>query len=407
MVQSSGALAGLRVLEIPGAMTGYCGKLFADLGAEVILVEPPEGARTRKRDTSSAQDAPGCLEFSYLNAGKRSITLDLDSAEGKSALLSLAAGAGLLIEGERPGVMAARGLGFRECSMVASSLVYTSITPFGQTGPYAQYVAEDIVLLAMGGLLSLAGFADSAPTRVWGNQAILAAGQFAAVGSMAAVLHAEAHGEGQFIDVSAQECVVMALENAAQFVDLEGTVRKRSGGAVRFSGTGIFSCLDGEVFTMAAGVGEPRFWRNTLAWLRSEGVEGVDEIDGEKWSDYRFLATAEAKAVFRRIFAPFARTRTKEYLYHEGQRRGTPIVPVASPSDLVANKQLADRQFFVPFNDPRAKSTSVMSGAPYRLSQTPWASQGPAPAVGEHTASILATLKPVPAKAASRQGGVA
>src|SRR5262245_44320775 len=112
MVQGSGALAGLKVLEIPGTMTGYCGELFADLGAEVILVEPPGGARTRKRDASTVEGAPGCLEFSYLNAGKRSIALDLDSAEGKSALLSLAAGAGLLIEGERPGVMTARGLGF-------------------------------------------------------------------------------------------------------------------------------------------------------------------------------------------------------------------------------------------------------------------------------------------------------
>src|SRR5690606_11768918 len=122
----------------------------------------------------------------------------------------------------------------------------TSITPFGQTGPYAGYRAHDLTLLALGGLLSLAGFADSAPTRVWGNQAVLAAAQFAAAGSLAAVLHAEQHGQGQRVDVSAQQCVVMGLENAVQFADLEGTVRKRSGGAVRFAGTGIFSCLDGE-----------------------------------------------------------------------------------------------------------------------------------------------------------------
>jgi benzylsuccinate CoA-transferase BbsE subunit len=382
----TGALSGIRVLELPAAMTGYCGKQFADLGAEVILVEPPGGAGARQLDATSPTSGDS-LWFSYMNAGKRSIELDLETTAGQEALAVLAAHSDLLLEGERPGSMHARGLGFTTLHEKAPRLVYTSITPFGQSGPYARYEAEDIVLLAMGGLLSLAGFNDSAPTRVWGNQAILAAAQFASVGSIAAVFHAEAHGVGQHVDVSAQECVVMGLENAAQFVDLEGTVRKRSGGAVRFAGTGIFACTDGEVFAMAAGVGEPRFWRNTVAWLREEGVAGVEEIADDKWSNYRFLATPEAKAVFRKIFAPFALTRTKGYLYHEGQRRGTPIVPVASASDLVDNHQLAHRGFFVPYSDG-AGGASVMPGAPYKLHGTPWAVQGRAPRPGEHGKEI-------------------
>ena len=385
------ALEGIRVLEIPGTLSEYTGKLFAHLGAEVILIEPPGGARTRQRDPRSTDTPNGnSLAFDYFNAAKRSITLDLDQAAGQAAFRRLAQSAQLLIESERPGLMRRRDLDFDRLHTLAPHLVYTSITPFGATGPYADFEGEDIVLLALGGLLSLAGFADSAPTRVWGNQAVLAASQFAAAGALAAVLHAETTGQGQWVDVAAQQCVVMGLENAVQFADLEGTVRKRSGGAVRYAGTGIFPCLDGEVFVMAAGVGEPRFWQCTVAWLRDEGVTAVEEIADDRWRNFQFLATPEAKAVFNRIFAPFAATRPLKYLYHEGQRRGVPIAPMSSPSDLVRNDQLQARGHFAPYGQPGPHANALMPGAPYRLTATPWQAGGPAPRAGADTAAFLA-----------------
>ncbi len=389
--QRIGALSGIKVIELAGAMTPYCGKLFADLGADVVLIEPRNGAVARNELPHINNDHGDrrSLAFNYFNAGKRSLTLDLNSQAGREVFTTLANGANLLIEGETPGYLDSLGLSFEHLSPTIPGLVYTSITAFGQTGPYARYGAQDLTLLALGGLLSLAGFSDSAPTRVWGNQAILAAAQFAAVGSLAAVLHAEQHGQGQRVDVSAQQCVAMGLENAVQFADLEGTIRKRSGGAARFSGTGIFSCLDGEVFVMAAGVGEPRFWQCTVAWLRDEGIAEVEEIADERWRDFRFLATDEAKAVFRRIFTPFAAGRKLDYLFHEGQRRGVPIVPVASPSDITQNEQLKSRDFFVPFEHP-AIHNATMPGAPYALSATPVRVTGPAPGLGEHTQAILA-----------------
>lgn len=393
--ERTGALSGIKVVEVAGGMSPYCGKLFADMGAQVILVEPPGGAASRDELPHIRGDHGDrrSLAFNYLNAGKRSVTLDLDSQLGQQVFSKLVAASDLLVESEMPGVMEGRGLSYAQLAQVAPRLVYTSITAFGQTGPYAGYRAQDLTLLALGGLLSLAGFSDSAPTRVWGNQAILAAAQFGAVGALAAVLHAEQHGQGQWVDVSAQQCVVMGLENAVQFADLEGTIRKRAGGAVRFAGTGIFPCVDGEVFVMAAGVGEPRFWQCTVAWLRDEGITAVEEIADEKWRDFRFLATDEAKAIFRRIFTPFAAVRTLEYLFHEGQRRGVPIVPVASPSDVVQNEQLKSRHFFVPLEHPAAcASGAAMPGAPYSLSATPAGPAGPAPAVGEHTGTILAEL---------------
>ncbi|HEY4069379.1 MAG TPA: CoA transferase [Burkholderiaceae bacterium] len=387
------ALEGVTVLEVPGTLSAYTGKLLADLGARVILVEPRAGTRGRWAPPlirgADDRDGDASLAFGYYNTSKQSITLDLDHPRGQQVFRRLAATASLVLESERPGTMRRRGLDHAALAASAPALVSVSVTPFGASGPYADYEGEDIVLLALGGLLSLAGFIDSAPTRVWGNQAVLAAAQFAAVGALAALLHAEAHGEGQLVDVAAQQCVVMALENAAQFADLEGTVRKRAGGAVRYAGTGIFPCTDGEVFVMAAGVGEPRFWQNTVAWLRSEGVAAVEEIADDKWRDFRFLATDPAKAVFNRIFAPFAATRSLKYLYHEGQRRGVPIAPMSSPSDLVRNDQLNARGHFTPFEHPSAPPGALMPGAPYAMSQTP-AHSGRAPRRGEHTDAVLA-----------------
>lgn len=389
---NSSALQGIRVLELPGQLGAYAGKLFADMGADVILIEPPGGATTRRAlpliSDVSPSSGEASLNFAYFNTSKRSITLDLDHSPGQEAFKKLAETANLIIDSSRPGAMKARGLDHLALASIAPRLVYTAITPFGQSGPYAEYESEDIVLLALGGLLSLAGFIDSPPTRVWGNQAVLAASQFAAAGSLAAVLHAEVSGEGQHVDVAAQQCVVMGLENAVQFADLEGTVRKRAGGAVRFAGTGIFSCLDGEVFVMAAGVGDPRFWQNTVAWLRDECVTAVEEISDEKWRDFRFLATDPAKEVFRRIFTPFSATKTLKYLYHEGQRRGVPIAPMSAPSDLVANDQLNSHNYFVPIDHPKISRDAKMPGAPYLLSATP-AVITRSPRAGEHTQNVL------------------
>jgi len=391
-LSKSSALQGIRVLELPGQLGAYAGKLFADMGADVILIEPPGGAPTRRAlpliSDVSPSSGEASLNFAYFNTSKRSITLDLDHSPGQEAFKKLAETANLIIDSSRPGAMKARGLDHLALSSIAPKLVYTAITPFGQSGPYAEYESEDIVLLALGGLLSLAGFIDSPPTRVWGNQAVLAASQFAAAGSLAAVLHAEVSGEGQHVDVAAQQCVVMGLENAVQFADLEGTVRKRAGGAVRFAGTGIFSCLDGEIFVMAAGVGDPRFWQNTVAWLRDEGVTAVEEISDEKWRDFRFLATDPAKEVFRRIFTPFSATKTLKYLYHEGQRRGVPIAPMSAPSDLVGNDQLNSHNYFVPINHPKISHDAKMPGAPYLLSATP-AVITRSPRAGEHTQNVL------------------
>ena len=384
-----------------GALGNYAGKLFAELGADVVLVEPPGGSALRHEGPFLA-DRPGLersLAFAYYNTSKRGVTLDLEHEADRATLKRLVATADLVIETERPGVMNERGLGYADLAKIRPSLVMLSITPFGQTGPYAQYQAEDIVALALGGMLYLGGYPDTEPIRVHGDQGVLCANMYGAVAGIIALWHAEASGEGEHIDVSMQESVVMALENAVQFYDLERTVRRRWAGEQRFAGTGVYACKDGYVFLMAGGIGANRFWSRTLEWFADEGMKGIERLHGPEWANVDFLKSAEAKRTFSEVFDPWALERSKADLYHGGQARKIPIAPVSSPKDILENKQLQSRGHFVEVPDGLAGQTLRMPGAPYKLSQTPWKIQRPSPRLGEHNMEILMALEPAGASA--------
>jgi len=388
------ALEGLRVLDLSGPIGNYCGKLFGDLGAEVILVEPPSGTRLRF-EPPFLGDAPGLersLAFAYHNTSKRGISLNLDSVTGQELLRRLVATADIVIETEKPGVMRRRALDYEALARVRPELVYTSITPFGQTGPYAQYESSDLIALALGGLLYLGGYPDTAPVRVYGNQAYLCASMYGAVAAMLAVLDAENSGSGQHVDVSMQECVVLGLENAVQFYDLEGTVRKRYAGEQRWAGTGVFKCADGHIYLLAGGIGANKFWGRSVQWLRDENVSGAERLLGEEWTRVEYLRSDEAKRIFAELFVPWVRTMTKAYLYREGQRRHIPIAPINAPADLLENRQLQFRNYFVEVMHPLRDTPMLMPGAPYKLSGTPWRIQRRAPRLGEHNAEVYGDI---------------
>lgn len=395
MNASPSAFEGLRVLDAAGPMGNYCGKLFADLGADVILVEPPAGTRARFEPPFMA-DVPGIersLSHGYYNANKRGVTLDLDSVDGRGLFARLAATSDIVLDTETPGVMARRGLDHARLAALRPSIVCTSITPFGQDGPYAQHAAEDLTALAMGGLLYLAGYDDAPPVRMHGNQAVLCANMFAAVATLLATLEAEVGGEGQHVDVSMQECVTMALETSVQFFDLEGEVRKRHAGAQRFAGTGVFDCADGQIYLMAGGIGANKFWGRTIDWFTDEGMAGVELFREPRWEQIEFLRSREAKRLFAEIFVPWVRTRNKDDLYREGQRRKIPVATISQPSDLLSSAQLAHRDHFVDLLDaPAGTADKRMPGAPYRLSRTPWSLRRAAPRLGEHNLEVFGTL---------------
>lgn len=388
------ALEGLRVLDLSGPMGNYTGKLFADMGADVILVEPPGGTALR-REPPFIGDVPGTersLNYLYQNTSKRGLALDLDTASGQSILRELARTADLVIETAPPGWMAARGLGYEDLARLRPQLVVASITPFGQTGPYAHMQATDLVGLALGGLLWMGGYQGLAPTQAHGDQAFKCAAMYGAVAAMLGVTHAELTGEGQHVDISMQESVTMALENAAQTYDLEGVVRKRPLGDQRFAGYGLFQCQDGYIYLGSRGIGTSPAWTRSLQWFKDEGMEGVDRLYGPEWSDLDYLKSVEAREVFGELFHRWSRQRTKAWLYGEGQKRLIPLAPVSTPADLLDNPQLQARGVFVPFTHPLLEQAARMPGAPYVLSETPWRMQRPAPALGQHTAEVLGEI---------------
>lgn len=383
------ALEGIVVLDIAGPLCGYCGKMFADLGATVILIEPAEGAASRHRGPFNKhnQGADSSLLFQYLNTNKKSLVLDLDTAEGQNALKKLAANANLIIESEGPGRMQSRGLGYEQLKEASPSLVMLSLSAFGQDGPYAHWQGSDLIAMAMGGMLYLAGYKDTAPMVAYGEQGVGAANLFGAVAALAAVLRAELFGQGQHIDLSMQQSAVMGMENAAQFYDLQSRIRTRNAGEQRSAGTGVFTCKDGYIYLMAGGVGGNRFWPVTTQWLVDEGVEGAHELQKPQWLDTRYLATAEAKKKFLDVFQRFASQLTKAELQQKGRDHRIPIAPINDASALDSD-QRKHRKYFVDVDTADGQNVK-MPGAPYVLSETPWAITRPAPKLGQHSVEIL------------------
>jgi benzylsuccinate CoA-transferase BbsE subunit len=388
------ALEGLRVLDLSGAMGNYAGKLFADMGADVILVEPPGGTELRS-EPPFVGDVAGLersLNFAYQNTSKRGVCLDVDTASGQRLFRELAARADLVIESFAPGWMDERGLGYAALAQAHPEIVVASITPFGQTGPYAQMAATDLVGLAMGGLLYMGGYRDLAPTQAHGDQAFKCAAMYGAVAAMLAITEAELTGQGQHVDVSMQESVSLALENAAQTFDLEGVVRMRPLAEQRFAGYGLFECKDGYIYLGSRGIGNSPAWSRSLQWFKDESMQGVERLFGPEWSDLDYLKSAEARDVFGELFMNWSRRHTKAWLYSEGQKRLIPLAPVSTPADLLENPQLQARGHFVEFTHPLLKQAAKMPGAPYVMSVTPWQVRRPAPMLGQHTVEVLGEI---------------
>lgn len=391
-----GPLSGLRILDLTGSSVQYCAKLFAQLGADVLLVEPVDGCDGRRQGPfiDATPHREKSLGFAYLNQGKRGICLNLDCAEGLAILQTLAQSADVLIDSQSVSQLEQRRIDYAALRAANPSLVVTSVTPFGLSGPYANYLGDDLVAMALGGLLYLGGYPETEPVGAPGDQAWLAAAQVAAVATMAALWGrtADATRAGELVEVSVQSCVVAALENTVQYVDLEHTIRRRTGGHQRQAGMGVFPCKDGLIYLMAGGVASNRFWAASVQWLVDVGAPGAGQLAEPKWLDIGWLVTAEAKQIFADVFLPYSLSRTKAELYEDAQRRRIPVCPVSTTSDLLVNRQLSYRQFFVETEHSWTGRRMTVPGAPYRFSDDFWQVGRPAPRLGEHTTEVLTEL---------------
>jgi crotonobetainyl-CoA:carnitine CoA-transferase CaiB-like acyl-CoA transferase len=391
-------LSPYRVLDLTTERGQLCGQILADLGADVVQIEPPGGSPVRRRGPF-ADDVPHpdrSLAWWSANRNKRGVTLDLDAARGQDLLRRLIARADFLVESETPGVMAARGLGYEDLAALNPRLVYVSITPFGQTGPKARWNDSDLVLMAASGPLLLTGDADRAPLRVSVPQAYAHAAAEAAGAALVANHERQRSGRGQQVDVSAQQAIALAtqsyiLATAAGFIDAQRT----SGGvrlgpwSVRF----VFPARDGHVsITFLFGPSVGPFTRRLMHWVHEEGFCDAAMRD-QDWVGYFDLlmnggATLDDLERVKDVVAAFTRTKMKAELLDAALARDLLIAPVATTREVVESRQLAAREYWRPLAHPELGRDVVYPGPFARLGATPIRYRRRPPTVGEHNREI-------------------
>jgi benzylsuccinate CoA-transferase BbsE subunit len=388
------ALAGIRVLDLADNAVAYASRLLADLGAEVIRIEPPHGSALRRAAPLAAtKDGVESCAHAFWNANKKAITLDLGSAAGRRLFGDLVAKSDVVIETFAPGTLSAWGIGYDQMKDRNPGIILVSVTPYGQTGPCAKFRATDLTLLAAGGLLSLGGYPEIGPVAVAGQQGYLAAAIFGAVASLKALLERQdtnggGTNHGQWLDVSGQECIAFALEDAIPEWYLSGSIRRRTGDQAREAGTGVYPCRDGHISLVAGRLGTAKAFKTLVQWIAESGTPGGDALLEERWQDFKFRQNPEGIARFAEIFGAFCASRGKRELYREGQARQIAIAPVNTVADIVDDDQLRANGFFRSLHDGALDRDVTVPGPPYRLARTPATLRSAAPANGQHNRAV-------------------
>jgi crotonobetainyl-CoA:carnitine CoA-transferase CaiB-like acyl-CoA transferase len=423
-------LSPYRVLDLADERGILCGQILADLGADVIAVEPPGGSPARRigpfrradgASPSSSSPSPESLFWWAYARNKRGITLDLDAEDGRAGLRRLVETADILIESFAPGRMDQLGLGYEMLARINPGLVLVSISPFGQTGPKAGWAATDLTAWAATTVLQITGDEDRPPVRVPGGQAWLHAGAEAAVAALAALTARARDGFGQHVDVSAQTAGMIATQGYILQHGWGDQPAGRMGGGARmgpFRMRLVYPCKDGHVsvtFFFGSAIGP--FTRRLFDWMFEEGF--VDAATRDKdWVGYvpLLLSGQEPPSELDRCAAAierFTRTKTKAALFEAAMRRGLLIVPVSTTTDARASEQLAARHFWIELEHP--DGARVTYPGPFAtFSATPITYRRPAPRLGEHNAEVLgeppprATSPPVAPQSANlpQQAGV-
>ncbi|MDH3680851.1 MAG: CoA transferase, partial [Acidimicrobiia bacterium] len=387
------------------------GLLLAQLGAEVILIEPPEGSSVRRLGPF-AGDVEGVdrsfHHWSY-NRGKRSVVLDLDTTDGQERLRNLALGADILIESADPGTMAGRGLAYDDLSGPNPALIYVSISAFGGHGPKAQWHASDLVIQASAGNMAITGDADRAPLRAGGTlpQAYHNAASEAAGAALIALFERQrTSGLGQHLDLSAQQSMSQCAQSMTLAAPLSATTTRRIAGGANMQGIPIklmWPCADGHAsVTFLFGGGFAHFTQNLMDWVHEEGF--CDEATRTKdWSEYAvmLLDGREPVSEYERlvqILTDFFATKTKAELLGAAMSRRVLITPVWTTAEVAASEQLAFRRFWEEVDHGEA-GTHRLPGPFAKFSATPMQSLPPAPRLGADTDAVLAAEGRQPAVA--------
>jgi len=381
-VAEMGALHGLRVLDLTDHRAQLCGRLFADMGADVIKVEPPGGDPARQIGPF-VDDAPHpdrSLFFWFYNLNKRSITLDITQQQGAEILLALAKSADLVIESLKPDRMCELGFGWETLHQVNPALILLSIAPFGQTGPYQHFEADDTVLTALSGMLYVNGSPGQKPVRPLGLQAYHSAAYYGAIGAMCALFAREREGSGQWLDLSMQEAATAALEHVAGSFFGDGRVEPRRGTLHWSRYFRVGKCGDG--YVMHCTLGD---WTSLVEWMATDGR--AQDLTAPEWQDVIYRAQ-HAEHLFD-VLDDWVKGYSRDELLERAQMLRLPYATVRSPEALFDDEQLQARGYFVSVEHPELGRTFRYPGAPYLFNGSPWRVYRRPPLLGEHTGEIL------------------
>lgn len=394
---SPGPLDGLRVLELADEKGQFCGKLMADLGADVIKIEPPGGQQTRLGGPF-LNDIPHrerSLSFWHYNTSKRGITLNLERADGKRLFQCLAPSADIILETYPPGYLPSLGLGYEELSLLNPRLIMCALTPFGQTGPWRDYQTSDLLQLAAGGQMACCGYdpedvPDAPPIAPGGGNAWHIGCHYAYMAILAAVCYRNMTGEGQYIDASIHEACALTTEAAVPIYIYTGqVVRRHTGRAAapdKTEPTQFATGDDGWLNTTRSGFNlTPARLRQLAEWMNSYGL--AQDLLEEK---YQSAATIqENSAHIAEVLGSFFANIDLEEAWHGGQERGLPWGAVRTMDEIIDDPHLQDRGFFVDVEHPEVGRTFMYPGAPALYSRSPWRISRRAPLIGEHNTEIF------------------
>lgn len=397
------ALAPYRVLDLTTEIGQYAGRCFAEMGAEVIKVEPPEGDPVRRIGPFFNDEAKPdrSLLWFVLNASKKGVTCDLEQPEGRDLLKRLIARAGLVLESYPPGYLSDLDLAYERLREDHPKLVWVSVTGFGQDRPYRDYKWSDLVGLALGGLLNLWGEPGRPPTRARASQAYYHASMGAALGGMLALYHARRTGVGQQVDVSMQEVVTFTLAGPGGitgFWYLEGRNITRSGPAINLGmmvSRTLYACQDGHV--AVSTLFGPHFPR-IIELMKRDGA--ADFLEDQKWLKAtrfsplpgQWQCTQEQADAAERVFEAWLQTHTRAEIVQMVREHELMIFPVLSVPDNLENEQLVARNYVQQVDHPELGATITYPGPPVALSATPWRIKHRAPLLGEHNAEVYGAL---------------
>ncbi len=403
----SGALEGIRVVELASEHAAFAGKQLGDLGADVIVVEPPGGHPSRAYGpfADDVEDPERSLWWWHYNTSKRGVVVDLTTPAGLEQFRTLVAGADIVLEGEVPGRLAALGVDHPDLRAGHEPLIWVSVTPFGRTGTRALEPATDLTLLAGGGPVWSCGYDDHSlpPVRGGGNQAFHVASTYAVMAALTALLQREVSGRGQHIDVSMHAAANVTTEAGSyEWLVARSTVQRQTGRhALNFiSMPSQMRCADGRYVTTGFPPRSQRDFEALVDWLADLGLR--DEFPDIVLLDLAVerggitMAEITSDEVVSEIFGAgrealcfIAERISANDFFVGGQTRGLACGVVASPEEAFESEHFAARGFPVEVEHDDLGRVYRYPGAPFLMPASPWQISSRAPHVGEHTGDVF------------------